>query len=345
MNGNDIIVMSLGGNDWLGVNCQGKSLATLQGEIQAAADALIAAVTATGCGNDCPTIWMFGYAMVASGADGCASAGPAALAPLKQAIINVAAATPAINFQDITSICGGSSNQLSPASPCFGMGDGNDNIHMNQQGYCKVITQSSVQAAFSCNTLQSVDCAAVDKDLASTTRNAEACSESFTACEEKHGSVAVCSSNGPNPAPPAASSTRVTKSVTLVGITSDQFGTTQQTAFKTAIANNAGSVCCDCANSTTTRACTAADVTLTLSRRDVSLSYSVAVAGTASTAASSTLATYQASAQFVTDLQAAAIPVTSVTVLSASGASRAISVQWLGATFVLAFLLQLFYMY
>ena len=122
------------------------------------------------------------------------------------------------------------------------------------------------------------------------------------------------SSNGPNLAPPAASSTLVTKSVTLVGITSDQFGTTQQTAFKTAIANNAGSVCCDCANSTTTRACTAADVTLALSRRDVSLSYSVAVAGTASTAASSTLATYQASAQFATDLQAASVPVTSVTV-------------------------------
>merc|ERR1711871_1031988 len=53
MDGNDIIVLSVGGNDWIGLNppCQGKTLQTLQGEIQAAVDELKQAVTNTGCGG------------------------------------------------------------------------------------------------------------------------------------------------------------------------------------------------------------------------------------------------------------------------------------------------------
>lgn len=182
MDGNDIIVLSVGGNDWIGLNppCTGKTLQTLQGEIQAAVDALKQAVTNTGCGGNCPAIWMFGYAMVTSGEDGCGNQSPAALGTLKDAVSNVATATSGIHYLDITTICGGSPTAYSPASPCFGMGNCVDNIHMNRQGYCRVITQPAVQAAFGCDA-STHNCDSEPYDLSRISRDAATCT-AYTAC-------------------------------------------------------------------------------------------------------------------------------------------------------------------
>jgi len=120
-------------------------------------------------------------------------------------------------------------------------------------------------------------------------------------------------------AAPTATTAAVSKSVTLVGITTAQFGTTQQTAFKTTVANNAGTVC---GVTGATRACTASDVALTISRRDVSVSYTLTVAATASTAAGSTLDAYTASSQFATDLTSAGVSVTSTSTSAAASDSE-----------------------
>ena len=217
MNGNDIVVLSVGGNDWIGINCQGKTLTTLQGEIQDAANALITAITNTGCGTDCPAIWMFGYAMVAAGSDGCAAQGPAALANLKTAIANVAAATTQVNYHDITSVCGGSSTALSPTDPCFGMGGGADNIHMNKRGYCKVIAIPAVQTGLGCAT-RTYNCATVPKDLTAATRTAAKCT-TYGSCPPPTPTAAP-TIGGPTPPPtPAPTSVAViSQSIVFTGL-------------------------------------------------------------------------------------------------------------------------------
>ena len=182
MNGNDVVVLSVGGNDWMGIGCAG-TLAGIQAQVQSAVNALVNNITATGCGNDCPSIHMFGYAMITNGTDGCADNLPA-FGVLKTAIANVAAATAQVAYTDITSLCGGTTTSLSPVSPCFGNiyahDNSSDNIHMNQEGYCMVITQPSVQQAFGCNT-QSYTCSSVPKDIYMTARTSETCS-AYTSC-------------------------------------------------------------------------------------------------------------------------------------------------------------------
>merc|ERR1711935_1201153 len=106
--------------------------------------------------------------------------GPSLLSPLKTAIENVASATTEINYQTITDLCGGSSSAFSPQQPCFGMGDGADNIHLNQEGYCMLMTQSAVQTAFGCT--------AKNNDLTSPPRTSETCT-AFSSC----ASVTSCS--------------------------------------------------------------------------------------------------------------------------------------------------------
>lgn len=114
----------------------------------------------------------------------------------------------------------------------------------------------------------------------------------------------------------------VSKSIKLVGITTAEFGTSQQTAFKTTIADNAGTVC---GTTSSTRACTASDVSLTFSRRDVSVSYTLTVASTASATAGSTLDTYTGSSQFATDLISAGVSVTSTATTGTAAAASSTS--------------------
>ena len=110
--------------------------------------------------------------------------------------------------------------------------------------------------------------------------------------------------------PSTPSTSPVTKSVTLVGITTAQFGPTQQTAFKTTVETNVGPVC---GTDSAIRVCIASDVSLTFPRRDVAVSYTLTVASTASSTASSTLDTYTASTRFAADLSAVGVTVTSTT--------------------------------
>lgn len=182
MNGNDIIVLSVGGNDWMGAKGQCgkiKTQAKLQGEIQSAANALIQAMKATGCANDCPKIQMFGYATPANTAkDGCVTVGVSALTPLMTSVANVAAATPEISYTEITSLCGGSMTSWSPEFPCFGMkyahDNSVDNIHMNKEGYCLLVSKPAVQTAFGCKA-KTYDCSKEDKDLTRASRKANEC--------------------------------------------------------------------------------------------------------------------------------------------------------------------------
>jgi len=114
----------------------------------------------------------------------------------------------------------------------------------------------------------------------------------------------------------------VSRSIELVGITTAQFGNSQQTTFKTTIADNAGTVC---GTTSSTRACTASDVSLTFSRRDVRVSYTLTVASTASATAGSTLDAYTGSSQFATDLTSAGVSVTSTATTSTAAAASSTS--------------------
>jgi hypothetical protein len=178
MNGNDIMVVSVGGNYYIGLNppCVGKTQATLQGEIQNSLNVLIQAVKATGCGNDCPKIHMFGYAMVTAGNDGCAPQGPGPLLVLQKSVSGAAAATPEITYTDITTMCGGTKTSLSPEFPCFGMsyGTSKDNIHMNKEGYCLLITKPAIQTAFGCKA-KTYNCPTEDRDLTRAFRKSTEC--------------------------------------------------------------------------------------------------------------------------------------------------------------------------
>ena len=118
----------------------------------------------------------------------------------------------------------------------------------------------------------------------------------------------------PTPAPPVT----VSRSVTLVGITAAQFDSAAQTAFKTTVANSVGNVC---GADGATRACTAADVSLAISRRDVNVAYVITVAASASATAASAVDAYTATSQFSTDLNNAGVAVTGVTVLGTSAAN------------------------
>jgi lysophospholipase L1-like esterase len=212
MNGNDVIVLSVGGNDWMGTPpaCAGMTPATLQGKVQSAVNALVEAVKATGCGQDCPKIQMFGYAMPTNTAqDGCVATGAATVAPLRNAVANVAAATPEVSFTSITDMCGGSSTFFSPKFPCFGMKyahDGsNDNIHMNKEGYCMLVTKPESQAALGCKA-KTYDCAIQDRDLKRKSRKAAKCTAypcrapttqpaTKGACEDNDAGVTKASNN------------------------------------------------------------------------------------------------------------------------------------------------------
>ena len=189
MNANDIIYLSVGGNDWMGTTppCMGQhsvaGRALIQTQVQNAVTALKDALTATNCGTSCPQIWMFGYAMIAdtSNADGCIAQGaPGALSPLKVAIREVARTTEGVNYKDITTLCGGTANSLSSGAPCFGMryynqpGQPVDNIHMNKRGYCLAVTQPDIQTAWGC-TAKTYDCSTEDKDLTQASRKAAKC--------------------------------------------------------------------------------------------------------------------------------------------------------------------------
>ena len=114
-----------------------------------------------------------------------------------------------------------------------------------------------------------------------------------------------------------AQSASLTSTISLVGIESSAWDTTAQDSFKTVLASNAGTVC---GTSLSTVACTAADVTIS-SRRDVSVTYTLAVATSSLNTAISTVNTYTASAAFVTDLNAASIAVSAVTIVSDAAAT------------------------
>jgi len=210
MNGNDIVVLSVGGNDWMGakpVPCMGKTLATLQGEVQSAVNALAAAIEATSCGEDCPKIHMFGYAIptdVKGAQDGCVSTGIATVAPLRLAIANVVAATPEVTYTSIGTMCGGTKTAWSPEFPCFGMQGGNDNIHMNKEGYCLLVTKSTVQASFGCKA-KTYDCSKVDRDLSMQARTATTCvsypCSAATTSPEKPEDEGYGEEEAPAPAP------------------------------------------------------------------------------------------------------------------------------------------------
>jgi len=90
--------------------------------------------------------------------------------------------------------------------------------------------------------------------------------------------------------------------VTLSGISLGQFGSVAQASFKTEIATNAG-VVCGTADKLT--ACAATDVTLTVARRDVSVTFFLLVADAeTANAAAVTVTLYVNSTAFVTALQA-----------------------------------------
>jgi len=96
-----------------------------------------------------------------------------------------------------------------------------------------------------------------------------------------------------------------------------QFGTAQQTAFKNAVANQTpGTVC---GNATVTRACTASDITLSMTPLPAQVSVDVAstillATNTSMTTVDTALDGYMTSAQFASDLNDAGVPVASTCV-------------------------------
>ena len=183
LSSNDIIVASLGGDDFIGGGCN-KSLNTLSGEIRTSYQALQSAIAATGCASDCPRIITFGYVTPStSPQQNCPTV--ASYAPLNQAIAAATNAT-GITYVDTTAVCGGSTTAFSPASPCFGMcymGTGGstgvacspDTVHLNQRAYCMLITPTATQSQLGCTASAGYTCSGVDEDLDRVNRDAARC--------------------------------------------------------------------------------------------------------------------------------------------------------------------------
>merc|ERR1711907_54473 len=107
--------------------------------------------------------------------------------------------------------------------------------------------------------------------------------------------------------------------IELVGLLSGNWDSATEDSFKALIANAMGAICGTDGNS----ACTSADVTVSgVSRRDVSVSYSVkAYSATAAETVQTTLTTYMGPNAFVTDLQAAGGNLASVSSASVTSTS------------------------
>lgn len=108
----------------------------------------------------------------------------------------------------------------------------------------------------------------------------------------------------------------------LDGITAADFTTDVQNSFKEVVATAAGSVCgADGASS-----CAPSDVSLTVARRSVKVSYSIQTYSDAgASAAVTTLSTYMASNQFVTDLNSKSIAASGASVLSSMTGSTPVA--------------------
>lgn len=108
--------------------------------------------------------------------------------------------------------------------------------------------------------------------------------------------------------------------VSLANMESATFNTEERNAFKTVVADNAGSIC----GSNAASACGLSDVTITqVSRRTVSVSYTINVASeAAASSAVTTLSAYMTSTDFAEDLRSSGSSglsaVTSTTVTSAT---------------------------
>merc|ERR1712166_1153409 len=101
--------------------------------------------------------------------------------------------------------------------------------------------------------------------------------------------------------------------ISLDGITAAGFTTDAQNSFKEVVATAAGSVC----GAKGASSCAPSDVSLTVGRRGVTVSYSIQTySDTGASAAVSTLNTYMASNQFVTDLNSKSIAASGASVVS-----------------------------
>jgi len=117
-----------------------------------------------------------------------------------------------------------------------------------------------------------------------TTDGSKKCDGVGVAAVADHGSPASgpvpptsAPTSSPTTAPtnaPTPPSVDVSTQVVLAGITNAQFGATEQTAFKTTVGSNAGTVC---GTTALLRACTAGDVALTLARCASGLTYQSSV--------------------------------------------------------------------
>jgi len=105
-----------------------------------------------------------------------------------------------------------------------------DNIHLNNQGYCKLITLPAVQTALGC-TAASYNCATVDKDLTKSARNAAMCL-TYASCPiaATPGASPTASPTAagntppsPTPAPPTPPARTITQEITVTTVTVDTY--------------------------------------------------------------------------------------------------------------------------
>lgn len=171
LSANDVVVFSLGGNDFI-PGCT-KPVSTLTREIEATIAALKAAMGA--CGADCPKIVTFGYVTPAAAKPGQGQECPApgSFPPLAAAL-KAAALSTGISYFDTHTAAGGSHERWSQ-SALFGMcykgtGPGTgapcyeDTIHLNMQGYCTIVSKPEIQRFLGCTPKQYA-CATEHKDL------------------------------------------------------------------------------------------------------------------------------------------------------------------------------------
>lgn len=133
----DFIWLSVGGNDHLEPQC-----AATASDLTAKITASINAVKQKAPGVP---ILMTGYCMpkgIEGEGSGCDT--PQKFENLRKAVADAAGADDSVTYVDSIAACGGSTSAWS-ASKYF-----QDAIHLNNKGYCKVLTQADVQTALGC---------------------------------------------------------------------------------------------------------------------------------------------------------------------------------------------------